>query len=248
MNRHDFLEEEGLLGKRRVVPGFKDFFQGAVLLEELGGGLGADPFEARDLVRAIAAQGFKVRNLFGEDSHSFDDLLRPNAIQIDSPLLRTEDENAVVDELERVFVGCEDQTLAATCQFKGRGRGNEVVGFVTRMLGRAESKGLTKLREHAELLLDLRVKHPATLVSRPKGVAIGRNSQGVPGNENGARLLFLKDEEQPVEEADDGVDGEAAFAGEGLGRRVVGPVGHVVAVDNEEWGRLGLHGSAFLDR
>jgi hypothetical protein len=29
---------------------------------------------------------------------------------------------------------------------------------------------------------------------------------------------------------------------------VVGPVGHVVAVDNEEWGRLGLHGSAFLDR
>src|SRR5205823_3931568 len=65
------------------------------------------------------------------------------------------------------------------------------------------------------------------------------DAQGVPGNEDRARLLGLPHREQHVRPADDGVDRSFAIRRpERFGHGVVGPVGQVVAVDDQQ-GALG---------
>ena len=140
-------------------------------------------------------------------------------------------------ELEGVAVGRDDGGLDARLVCAGRERGDHVVRLPALELEVAVAERLHDRTEVRELLAqEIGHRPPPLLVDDvscfgDRG-AVGRSR--VPGDGDALGPVIGEELEEHVREAEQRVRGEAVTRGELLGQGEKGPVGEVVAVDEEE--------------
>src|SRR5262249_20651414 len=135
---------------------------------------------------------------------------------------------------KRVAVAAGNERGAAGRLLGGGRRGKKIVGFVTTRLGVGETARRGKLGQYLELLDQLVVELPAALVIGEQLLAIGRLAERIPADEDGARLFALVKPHEEIGEPDNRAATLAAAAADRFRQRVVGAVGEIVAVDDQQ--------------
>ena len=190
---------------------------GAELIDEFGGGLGADAFDARDIVGAVADEGLVVDGLLWRDAFLFKERGRIDqgvgmCVKHDSP---------VGDDLFKVLVFADhaqcqagrDGVEVAALRLRGKGR-HDVVGFVVVCSQDYDAEGLGDLDHARDLGLEVFRRRVAVgLVLRveviAKGFALRFHRHG-----EIRRLVFPVDLQEHVREGEGRI---GRFAGDGGG-------------------------------
>ena len=191
-----------LLRLGREPPSGDHRFQIGVGLQECRGRLLADPPRAGDLVRRIAAQGDEVAHLLRVDAVPLAHLGRADPGQLADAAYRLEDRDVGSCELVRVAVGGRNERGASARPLAGNGRGEKVVGLEALLLAADDARRRDERRQQGELLDDLGIELAARLVRLEQPVAVGRDEEGVPADDDRARTLGLPEAQEHRHEAD----------------------------------------------
>src|SRR4051794_21404625 len=137
-------------------------------------------------------------------------------------------------QLERIAVAGGDKCPSFAPGFCRGGGGEEVVSLVPGFLGTGEAAGRDEFREDLQLLDQFVVELAAALIGGKQSLAVCRGAERVPADQYGARTLTLVQPQQEIGEADDGAATVIPSSPDRFGQGVVGAVGEVVAVDDEQ--------------
>ena len=159
---------------------------------------------------------------------------RADPLQLADAAHGLQDRDVVGRELEGVAVGGRDERRAATGALARDGGREEVVRLEARLLAAHDPGRRDERRQQRELVDDLGVELAARLVGREQLVAVGRNEERVPADDDGARLLGLPEAQEHRHEPDQRVGRPAVVTPERARQGVEGAVGERVAVDGEQ--------------
>ena len=152
------MEGEHLLALGGLLVGVgEDLLEAAVLLDELGRALLADPRDAGQVVARVAHDAAIVGHEARRDAVALLDLLRGVARRVGDAAPGGEDADPLGDELEGVAVAGEDDDALPGGVGAGRQRADHVVGLEARQLGVDEAEGLHH-RAEVRLLLAQKVR------------------------------------------------------------------------------------------
>ncbi len=112
-----------------------------------GGGLGADPAQARDVVGAVADQGEIVDDLCRIDTVAGPDLRRADTLVAH----RIEERDSVVDQLRQILVVGDDEDVAAPACGGGGEGGEDVVGLDTADAQKRPTQSFDQLERRGDL-------------------------------------------------------------------------------------------------
>ena len=216
---------------------FEQRLEAAILIDELGGRLDADPRHARHVVDAVAAERLDVDHLLRPDAEFLAHLGGTDRLRFQG----IEHADAVVDELHQILVGGDDGDAGAALLKDARVCRDEVVGLVIGRLDPAEVEGLRRLAHQLELRHEIGGRlRPVRLVSFVEAVAEGPLGR-VEDDGHAVGIALLHQLQQHVSEAVDGVGRRAVGAAE-PGQRVEGAEDEAGAVDQidmrQRWRRL----------
>ena len=147
---------------------------------------------------------------------------------------RLQDRDVGSRELERVAVGGRDERRAAARPLAGHRGGEKVVGLEALLLAADDARRRDERRQQGELVEDLGVELAARLVGLEQLVAVGRDEERVPADDDRTRPLGLPEAQQHRHEADQRVRRPAVVAPERLRQSVERAVCERVAVDGEQ--------------
>ncbi len=216
------------LGNPRI-----ELIEGAVLGDQLRGGLLPHPGHAGDVVRRIALERLVV-----------DHLVRPQAVPLPDPRRVVDDRvldprpgrhqaRLVGDELEHVQIDRDDRRLDVLCLRLDRQRADHVVGFEALLLVDRDAQGLDDLANLRELRGEV-IRHPRSgrLVLGVLLVPERRPGQ-VERDRDVVRLQVGNAAENDAAEAEDAID-ELALRGGERRQRVVAAVHEPEAVEQHQ--------------
>ncbi len=218
-----------------LVDVLQQILERAELGDQLPRGLVADSGDALDLVGGVALQPDEVGDAVGRDAVAKLDPFRRVDVDVRNAARRHHQADVLGDELERVPVGRDDAGLHSGCVRAGREGGDHVVGLPALELEVAVAEGLDDRPEVRELLAQEIGHRPAVSLVR-LGDLGAVDGPRVPGDGDPTRPVVGQQLEQHVREAEERVGREAVARGQLLGKREEGPVGEVVAVDEEQLG------------
>ncbi len=231
------------LGPRDVVDVLEHALQRPPRLQQLRGGLVADPGNAGDVVGRVALEPVEVGDQLGADAVAVDHLLGPVELGLGDPPRGGHDLDVLVDELEGVAIAGDDRHLDAVGLGPLGERGDHVVGLeaLDAIVGVAER---VDQRLHVRVLLaqQIRARRPVALV-----LAVDlAPAAGAPVPYDHRRLDAVVGDQlhEHRRKAEDRVGGEARRSGDRLGQREERPVHQRVAVDQEELARGAVAGHA----
>ena len=223
---------DGLVGG--IVEVGVDPGEAAVFLDEGDGALLADALDARDVVRGVAHQALDVDELAGGDA-----VFLLHGLHVHGDGLAAahggggqQDGGGVADQLQTVPVsGGEEAVVAAGGAGGGQGA-EDVVGLPALRRHLAVAQRSQKLFQHRHLCSQL-VGHLVAggLVAVVHFVAEGRGLE-VEGHGHLVGVTFLKQGEQDIQKAENGVGVAAVLGGQQLDA-VKSTVGDAVAVDDQ---------------
>ena len=235
---------QGLAGlSLDLVGAGDDAVEAVVLGDPLGGGLGADPGHAGQVVARLADEGGQVRVALGGDAVALLDLGRRHPAQGGHALDGVEHGAALGDGLEGVAVAGAQEDLHARPLAGGGQCGEDVVGLVAVLGEPADAHRVEDLLDELDLADEGLGRGVAGALVL--GVLLGAEgaAREVEGHGHMRGGLLLDEGEQHGGEAVDGVGGLAGGGREVLhGQGVVGPEGHGVAVDEEQAARGSVRG------
>jgi hypothetical protein len=187
---------------------------------QLSGALWPDSGCARQVVRGIAAERNEVRHLVWIDAVSLPDLFRPNARDFAAPR-RIEDRCTRRGELKRIPIAARHQCGAACTLLSGNCGGEKVVRLVPRGFGVRKPKRGDKFGQDVQLLNQIIIELSPALISGKHFVAFRRRLQGVPSDNDRARLLIRVEPQQEIGEAEHSARRLAVAATNGFRQCVV---------------------------
>ncbi len=212
-----------------------DFLYGAVLCNELPGGLVADAGDAGNVVARVALEADEVRNLVRANAVAELDALRRVDVHVRDAARRHHQRDVVGDELERVTVRRDDARLDPRLVRPRRERGDDVVRLPALELEVPVAEGLDDRAEVRELLAE-EVRHRPALRLVVRGQLRAVDGPRVPGDRNAPGRVVGEQLEEHVREPEERVRRLPVGRLELLGKREERAVGEVVAVDEEELG------------
>jgi hypothetical protein len=222
-------------GGRELVHVREHALRGAVLGDELAGGLVADAGNARDVVARVALEPDEVRDLVGPDPVARLDPLGRVHVHVGDPSRGHHQAHVLGAELERVAVGRDDARADAGPVRTSGERRDHVVGLPALELEVAVAERLHD-RPQVRELLPQQVRHRPPLALVRLQLLQPLDRPGVPGHRDAPRTVVGQQLEEHVGEAEQRVRGEALGRGELLREGEEGAVGEVVAVDEEQLG------------
>ncbi len=212
--------------------------QRAVLGDPLGDGLLPHPRDLGQVVRGVAAQRGEVGVLGRRQPVLLHHRLGREPGQVGHALARVQHGDLVVDQLQHVPVaGADDHGEALGRGHRGQG-GDDVVGLVVLLAQHRDVERAQHLLDQADLTLELVGRgRPVRLV-----LGVGLGAEGLAGDVEGHRdVRGLLVAQQVDEHGGEPVHGVGELPGVGLevllGQRVERPVGHGVAVDQQQLAR-----------
>ena len=206
-----------------------------VLRDQLSRGLVADSRDSGNVVGGVPLEADEVRNLLRAEPVAGLDALRRVHLDVRDPSGSHHQAHVLGAELERVAIRRDDaRSHTGGVGPSGEGR-DHVVGLPALELEVPVTEGLDDRPEMRELLAQ-QVGHRASLGLVLLRHLLAVNRPGVPGHRNALRLIVDEELEEHVHEAEQSVRRKSLGGRELLGEREVGPVGEVVAVDQEELG------------
>ncbi len=225
-------------GRRQLLDMLDHAFERAVLLDQLGRGLVADPGDARDVVRAVSLEPDEIGDLVGRDPQAGLHALGRVDVHVRDAPRRHHQRHVLRDELEGVPVRGDDGRLHPRLVGTRGERGDDVVGLPALELEVPVPERLDDRTEVRELLAE-EVGHrpPVGLVALVLLHPLDR--PGVPGDGDPLGPVVGQELEEHVREPEQRVRRHPLARRELLGQREVRPVGEVVAVDEEEIGVAG---------
>jgi hypothetical protein len=242
-HRREHLRVAGLVGvlaerasasRRELVHVLEHAFEGAVLRDELAGGLVPDARDSRDVVGGVPLQPDEVRHLLGRDAVAGEDPVGRVDVDVRDSARGHHERDVLGNQLEGVAVGRDDRCLEPSLVRARCERRDDVVCLPALELEILVPEGLDDRAEMRELLgEEIRHRPPVDLVLGVDFLAV--RGARVPGDGNALRPVVGQELEEHVREAEEGVRGEALARCELLGQREVGAVGEVVSVDEEEF-------------
>ncbi len=218
---------------RDLVDPLEQPLEAAERLDQLGGGLVADPGNARDVVGRIALQGLEVDHLGRDQAVPFEDAGRV----VDDRVLDTRtgrhQPGPVGHQLEHVQVPGHDRRVEPVALGLDGERPDDVVRLVARELVDGDPQSLDDLADLGELVAQV-VGHPLAgrLVVREPLVTEGRAGQ-VERHRDVGRIDVLEPAEDDAAEPEDRVDELALRRRQGW-EREVSAVDEPVAVEQHQ--------------
>jgi hypothetical protein len=207
--------------------------EGPVLGDQLRCRLVADAGDARDVVRRVAFEPDEIGDLVGPDSVASVDALGRVHVHVGDAPRGHHQADVVGDELERVAVGGDDACPDAGFVGAGGKRRDHVVRLPALELEVAVAERLDDGTEVGELLLQ-QSRHGTALGLVLLGQLVPVHGPRIPRDRDALGTVVGEQLEEHVREAEQGVRGEALGRRQLLGEREEGPVGEVVAVDEEQ--------------
>jgi hypothetical protein len=147
---------------------------------------------------------------------------------------RMQDRGHLRRELEGIPVPAGDERGPASPLFMRDGSCEEIVRLISGGLGICETACRDEVRQILQLVNQLVVELPPTLVSREGGVPIRRAIQGVPADKDGSGQLCLIETQEEVRETDNGAPSPPAPPTYGFRQPVIGAVGERIPVDDQQ--------------
>ncbi len=221
------------LRARDLVDVVQHRLQRAELLQELGGGLVADPRNAGDVVGGVALEPDQVRHQLRGDAVTLDHPLAVVDLGVGDAARRGHHPNPVADHLVDVAIAGHDHHRDLRLARVADQGGDHVVGLPAFDLDVVEAERLRERRQVRPLLRQQ--VGPGTalgLVGLVGDLAPGH--AGVPGDDHGLRPMLDQDLGHHRGEPVDRI-GRAPVGGrDRLGEREERPVREAVAVDQEQ--------------
>ena len=223
------------LGAADLVDVVEHVLERAEALQQLGGGLVADPGDAGDVVAGVALEADEVGDQLRRDPVAVDHALAVVDPGVGDAAAGGHDLHAVVDQLVGVAVAGDDHHL--DLRLCGPGllgdRRDHVVGLVAVDLQVAVAERLDQRLEVRPLLLEqVGPGRPLRLVLGVELLAAG--VAGVPDDDRRLRAVVGEDLDQHRGEPEDRVGRHAGRGRDRLRQREERAVGKAVAVDQEE--------------
>ena len=122
--------------------------------------------------------------------------------QLADAAYRLEDRDVGSRELVRVAVGGRDERGAAARPLAGDRRREKVVGLEALLLAADDARRRDERRQQRELLDDLGIELAARLVGLEQPVAVGRDEERVPADDDRAWALGLPEAQEHRHEPD----------------------------------------------
>ena len=205
-----------------------------MLLQQHSGRLRADATCAGNLVRRIAAKRNEVRHLDGVDAVTLTHLGRSDSSHPAAAPDGLENRRALAGELERIAIGRRYERRPATQLLLCHSRGQEVVRLIARSLATDDSRGSDQSGQQVELLEDVVVELSTRLIALQQRVAVGRDKERVPCDDDGPRLLVEPQTYQHRHEADERVPRPAVASADRAGQRVIRAMRERVTVHGQQ--------------
>ena len=258
----EFLRDEDLigvldqglaaLGLFDLFGAFEKLLDGAVFVQQLGGGLHANAGGAGDVIGAVACERLDIDDLFRADAELLEDLIAPERLVLHC----VEHGDLVRHQLHEVLIGRDDGDARALGLGLAGISGDEVVGFVAFNLKRVAGKGDGGFAHQRELrakvfrrLVPVRLVVGIEIVA--ERVATLVEYAGKMGGAFVAFQLFQKLPEH-VAEAGDRADRQAVRGAAQRGKGVEGAEDIGARIDQVEVAvfsdRCGRHGAVSLRR
>ena len=210
-----------------------DALERAEAHEQVGRGLVADAGHAGDVVGGVALEPDEVGHEPRRDAVAGLDALGRVDVHVGHAARRQQHADVVGDELEGVAVVRDHAGRDALLVGAQAERADHVVGLVALELDVAVAERLDERAQVRLLLLEQRRRRLARgLVAREALEAV--HGPRVPGHDHALRVVVREQPHEHVREAEQRVRRESVGRRELLGKRVVGPVGERVAVDQEQ--------------
>jgi len=166
-------------------------------MKQLCGSFGTHAPSSGQFVRRVTAKRNEIRHLLGIDIIPLADFCRTNSGDL-ACAHRENDRRIVGCELKRVAVtACHDSRSATALLSRDRG-GEEIIRLVARRFRIGKAARSNKFRQNIELFNQCVVKLAFTLIRRKSLVSVSRNSQCIPADKHGARMLLLVEPQQEV--------------------------------------------------
>jgi hypothetical protein len=225
------------LGAFDLVDVCEHVLERAVALDQLAGGLVADPRYAGDVVRGVALQPIEVGDQLGSDAVAVDHRLAVVDLRLGDPARGRHhlDEAVAVDQLEGVAIAGDDHHGNGRVGVQGPlgERGDHVVGLVPVDLDVGVPERLDQRFHRRPLLLEqVRARPPLGLVLGVHLSAAG--AAGVPRHDRRLHAVVGDDLHEHRREAEDRVRRDARRGRDRLGQCEEGSVDEARAVDQEQ--------------
>ncbi len=251
LRRGELLRDAGVVGvlgqvllalrAADLVDRIEHLLERAEALEQVGGGLVADPGDAGDVVRGVALQPDQVGDELGRDPVALDHAVAVVDLRVGDPAGGRHHPHPVADQLVDVAVAGDDHHRdLRLARAPGQGR-DQVVGLEALGLDVGEAEGLDGRRQVRPLLAQQVGPRLALRLVRLVG-DLAPGPAGVPGDDHRRRIVLGDDLRQHRGEPVDRVRRPPVGGRHVLGQGEERPVGEAVAVDQEELGlgALGL--------
>ena len=227
------------LGPRYLVDVRQHPVEVAELLEQLGRGLLPDPGDAGDVVGGVALQTDQVGDEPRRHSEPLLHSSRVVDLDLGDPAGVGHDLDVPAGQLERVAIAGDDERLPPLRFGLSGERGEDVVGLEARHRQVDEAERLGELGQ-VRPLLRKQIGHRLALRLVVLELPVSeRLLPGIPGHDHRPRAILRQDLDDHGAETVQSVRGQPVGGGYLLGQREEGPVGHVVAVEQEERSPLG---------
>ena len=242
----ELLRDAGVLGVVRevllalragdVVDVAEHALEVAVLLEQLRGGLLADPRDARDVVRGVALEADEVRDQLGRDAVAVDHRIAVVHLRLRDPAARGHHAHAGLDQLEEVAVAGHDHHVEALVTRPAGDGGDHVVGLESLHAHVLVAEAVHE-RLHVRPLLGEQVGLRVALALVLLVDLLATRHPGVPHHQRGLHAVLGDDLHEHRGEAEDRVRGLPLRGRDGLGQREKGAINKAVPVDQEQFFR-----------
>ena len=116
----------------------------------------------------------------------------------------------------------------------GHGRGQKIVGLITRSFRIREAARRDEPRQHIQLIDELFVEMSTALIIRKEALAVGRRTERVPPDKYCARPLIFVQAQQNICEADDSATATIARPPDRFRQGMEGAMRERVAIHDEQ--------------
>ncbi len=218
----------------------EDVLDGAELLQQLGGGLLADPRHARDVVGGVAAQTHQIGDQRRRDPVALEHRLGVVDLGLGDAARGAHHPHSLGDQLVGVAVAGDDHHLQPLLAGLPGQRGDHVVGLVALDPDVGVAEGLDQRHQVRPLLAQqVGPRFALGLVEVVGDLATGHPR--VPGDDDPLRVVLVDDFHQHRGEPVDRIGRPPVAGPDRLRQREEGAVGERVTVDQEELGGIGAH-------
>jgi hypothetical protein len=229
------LTESPAARRRELVHVLEDAFQGAVLGDELAGGLVSDARDSRDVVGAVPLEPDEIRHLLRRHAVAREDPFRRVDVDVRDSARGHHQRDVLGDELEGVAVRRDHSRLDPGLVRPRGERSDDVVGLPALELEVLVAESLDDRAKVRELLGEEIRHRPAIHLVLGVELFAVRGAR-VPRDGDALRPVVGEQLEEHVRKAEQRVGREALARRELLRQREVRAVGEVVSVDEEELG------------